>query len=158
MTQIDNNHTQSILLVEDSEDDFEATSRAFRKTNLFNPIVWVSSGEEALRYLHREGEYAGPNSPELPGLILLDLNMPGMDGRRVLHNIKASPDLKSIPVVILTTSSDERDIRNCYADGASTYIPKPVSFNGLIEAIKSLKEYWFEIAILPKNEASDGAN
>lgn len=158
MTDVKKCRSQKILLVEDSEDDYEATSRAFQKTNLKNPIVWVSSGEEALRYLYHEGPFAGEQDSERPGLILLDLNMPGMDGRRVLRKIKEDPQLRSIPVVVLTTSSDERDIRNSYADGASTYIQKPVSFEGLIEAIRSLKEYWFEIAILPKDESAHGAD
>lgn len=152
------NKMQPILLIEDSEDDYEATARAFKKTNLRNPIVWCSSGEEGLHYLKREGEYASDTSTDDPGLILLDLNMPGMDGRRVLRKIKEDEKLKSIPIVVLTTSSDERDIRNCYTDGASTYIQKPVTFEGLIEAIRGLKEYWFEIAILPRREDVDGAH
>ncbi len=147
--------SQNILLVEDSEDDYEATVRAFKRTNLYNPITWRSSGEEALQYLQHTGPFANEKDAERPGLILLDLNMPGMDGRHVLRKLKEDETLRSIPVVVLTTSSDERDIRNCYADGASTYIQKPVSFEGLIEAIKGLKEYWFEIAILPKNEEND---
>src|SRR5205085_1085086 len=89
-----------------------------------------------------------------PGLILLDLNMPGLDGRRILEIIKRHECLKKIPIVILTTSDDERDIQSCYTLGANTYIQKPVDFDGLILAIKQLKEYWFEIALLPK-ECSD---
>lgn len=147
-----NSLAQTILLVEDSEDDCEATIRAFRKTNLRNPIVWVSSGEEALRFLQHEGEYATLDPQSKPGMILLDLNMPGMDGRRVLRKIKENENLRTIPVIILTTSSDEKDINTCYADGANTYIQKPVSFEGLIDSIRSLKEYWFEIALLPKEE------
>lgn len=136
--------TQPILIVEDSEDDFDATRRAFGKVNLHNPIKHVLSGEEALGYLHAEDNAR-------PGIILLDLNMPGMDGRKTLQAIKEHKQLKQIPVVILTTSNDERDVSACYELGANTYIQKPVDFDGLINAIKQLKEYWFEIAILPKD-------
>ncbi len=146
--------TQSILIVEDSEDDYEATLRAFKKVNLRNPIHWCASGQEALDYLKHEGKYRSQETAK-PGLILLDLNMPGLDGRKTLEMIKANDMLKRIPVIILTTSSDERDVQACYQLGANTYVQKPVSFDGLIEAIKRLKEYWFEIALLPKNSLSE---
>lgn len=136
--------SQPILIVEDSPDDFEATKRAFAKANLRNRIQRAESGEEALKYLRVD---ANPK----PGIILLDLNMPGMDGRKTLEIIKQSNHLKTIPVVILTTSNDERDVQACYELGANTYIQKPVDFDGLIAAIRRLKEYWFEIAVLPKD-------
>jgi two-component system response regulator len=139
--------SQPILIVEDSPDDFEATKRAFSKANLRNRIHRAESGEEALSYLRNE-------SNPRPGIILLDLNMPGLDGRKTLEIIKQTRSLQSIPVVILTTSNDERDVEACYNLGANTYIQKPVDFDGLIAAIRRLKEYWFEIAILPK----DGEN
>jgi two-component system response regulator len=102
-----------------------------------------------LDYLRRQGRYAGePNSPR-PALMLLDLNMPGIDGKRVLATIKQDATLKKLPVVILTTSSDERDVTECYELGASTYIQKPVDFDGLIAAVRRIKEYWFGVAILP---------
>jgi two-component system, response regulator len=142
--------SQSILLVEDNQDDYEATCRAFKKANLCNPIVWCKSGRDALDYLKQEGAYREPRKVARPGLVLLDLNMPGMDGRKTLEAIKQDDALKRIPVIILTTSSDERDIQVCYQTGANTYVQKPVSFEGLIEAIKRLKAYWFEIALLPK--------
>jgi two-component system response regulator len=141
---------QSILIVEDSEDDYEATLRAFKKVNLYNPIHWCPSGQEALDYLKREGKFKN-DTGENPGLILLDLNMPGLDGRKTLELIKQDNRIKRIPVIILTTSNDERDVTVCYQLGANTYVQKPVSFDGLIEAIKRLKEYWFEIALLPKD-------
>jgi two-component system response regulator len=147
--------SQSILLVEDNLDDFEATCRAFKKANLSNPIVWCRSGREALDYLKREGAYKDAGKPAPPGLVLLDLNMPGMDGRRTLEAIKQDDTLKRIPVIILTTSADERDIHACYQSGANTYVQKPVSFEGLIEAIRRLKAYWFEIALLPKEAAHE---
>lgn len=136
---------QPILVVEDSDDDFDATKRAFNKANLSNPIIRAASGEAALEYL-------GNGEQHRPGLILLDLNMPGMDGRKTLKIIKEKSALKKIPVVILTTSDDERDVDACYELGANTYIQKPVDFDGLIAAIRRLKEYWFEIALLPMDE------
>src|ERR1700722_17291319 len=142
--------SQAILLVEDNEDDYEATCRAFKKANLVNPIVWRRSGQDALDFLRHEGAHKDASGSPRPGLILLDLNMPGMDGRKTLEIIKQDEALKRIPVIILTTSADERDIQYCYQTGANTYVQKPVSFEGLIEAIRRLKEYWFEIALLPK--------
>jgi two-component system, response regulator len=139
--------SQPILIVEDSPDDFEATKRAFTKANLRNKIHRAESGEEALAYLRNEANAR-------PGIILLDLNMPGLDGRKTLEIIKHTSELQSIPVVVLTTSNDDRDVEACYKLGANTYIQKPVDFDGLIAAIRRLKEYWFEIAILPK----DGEN
>jgi CheY-like chemotaxis protein len=135
--------TQPILIVDDSPDDFEATKRAFSKANLRNEIQHCESGESALAYLRSA-------TTERPGIILLDLNMPGLDGRKTLEIIKKTENLKKIPIVILTTSSDERDVKACYELGANTYIQKPVDFDGLIAAIRRLKEYWFEIALLPK--------
>jgi two-component system response regulator len=135
--------SQPILIVEDSEDDFEAAKRAFSKTNLHNPIRHATSGEAALAYLR--------SAEEKPGIILLDLNMPGLDGRKTLDVIKHSPEFRTIPVVVLTTSADERDVAACYEMGANTYIQKPVDFDGLMTAIRQLKEYWFEIALLPKD-------
>jgi len=140
--------SQPILIVEDSEDDFDATKRAFSRANLRNPIEHVTSGEEALKYLCNDLK-------SKPGIILLDLNMPGLDGRKTLEIIKQQKGLKTIPVVILTTSDDERDVKACYELGANTYIQKPVDFDGLIAAIKQLKEYWFEIALLPKEPEHD---
>lgn len=140
--------SQPILIVEDSEDDFEATKRAFTKANLRNPIQHAFSGEEALTYLQNDASAK-------PGIVLLDLNMPGMDGRKTLEHIKQNIIWRKIPVVILTTSDDERDVKACYELGANTYIQKPVDFDGLIAAIRQLKEYWFEIALLPKDESND---
>lgn len=140
-----------IIVVEDSPDDFEATIRAFKKVNLKNKVIHFEMGDECLDYLFAKGAYEGKN-PELPGLIMLDLNLPGLDGRDVLKIIKSTPELKKIPVVVLTTSDDERDIEECYQHGANSYIQKPVNFPGFIEAISKLKEYWFEISILPKND------
>jgi len=140
--------TQPILIVEDSEDDFEATLRAFQRAKLKNPVRWAASGYEALEAL-------AAMTPR-PGLILLDLNMPGLDGRKTLEAIKSNSEWRKIPVVILTTSDDERDIEGCYALGANTYVQKPVDLDGLFGAIQRLKEYWFEIAILPADGEDRG--
>ena len=144
--------TQSILIVEDSDDDYETTLRAFKKTsNLANPIYRCEDGQEALDFLLHEGEFANGADAPRPGIILLDLNLPGKDGRKVLQVIKDNPDLAKIPVVVLTTSDDERDIANCYGYGANTFIRKPVDLDNFVEAIKRMKDYWFGIAILPRN-------
>lgn len=144
MTQQQRNDPQRILIVEDSQDDFYAAKRACTKANLLNPIDHATSGEQALTMLQ-----AADGSK--PGLILLDLNMPGLDGRKTLELIKRDAALKSIPIIILTTSDDERDVKTCYALGANTYIQKPVDFDGLIDAMKRIKGYWFEFALLPRD-------
>lgn len=141
-----------ILLVEDNVDDYEATLRSLRENHFLNPVHWRKNGREALDFLSHEGNGGNGKAPR-PGLILLDLNMPGIDGREVLRVIKADSDLRRIPVVILTTSADERDIARCYEIGASTYIQKPVSFAGLTDAIRTMKDYWFGIALLPDGTA-----
>lgn len=138
---------QLILIVEDSEEDFEATKRALSKANLKNPIHRFTEGEDALDFMLKKGKHS---TAERPGLVLLDLNLPGMDGREVLQEIKGNPSLKSIPVVVLTTSDDKRDIEACYDEGANSYIQKPVNIEGLFEAIARLRDYWFEVVILPK--------
>jgi len=147
---VPNTPNQPILLVEDSPEDFETTERAFRKSGLRNPIFRCSDGDDALDYLHRRGAYTDPAKSPRPGVILLDLNLPGTDGREVLSEIKADPALKQIPVVVLTTSRDERDVDACYKAGASSYIQKPVDLDGFIKAIERLNGYWFEVVILPK--------
>ena len=145
-------HSQPILLVEDRPEDFEATQRAFRKSGLKNPLLRCEDGDEALDYLHRRGEYADPASSPRPGVILLDLNLPGTDGRQVLSEIKGNELLRDIPVVVLTTSADERDITACYRAGANSYIQKPVDIDGFMKAIERLNGYWFEVVILPKGD------
>lgn len=144
--------SQPILLVEDSPEDFEATQRAFRKSGLKNPLVRCEDGDQALDYLYRRGEYADPARSPRPGVVLLDLNLPGTDGRQVLSEIKGDERLRDIPVVVLTTSADERDITACYRAGANSYIQKPVDIDGFMKAIERLNGYWFEVVILPKGD------
>ena len=143
--------SQPILIVEDSPEDYEATERALRRAGLKNQLYRCEDGDEALDFLHRQGAYADPERAPRPGLVLLDLNMPGTNGREVLHEVKADPDLKKIPIVVMTTSEDERDIDACYDDGANSYIVKPVEMNRFVEAIRRFTDYWFEIVILPKH-------
>ena len=142
--------SQTILIVEDNDDDFFATMRAFKKADLANPVRRCTNGDQALDYLFRRGEFSDNGKAPRPGIVLLDLNLPGTDGRQVLRVVKADPDLKKIPVIILTTSRARQDIEKCYADGANSYIQKPVNLEGFVQAIVRLKEYWLEVAILPK--------
>ena len=142
--------SQPILLVEDSPEDFETTERAFRRSGLKNPIYRCADGDEALDFLHRRGRFADAEKAPRPGVILLDLNLPGTDGREVLSEIKGDPDLKQIPVIVLTTSKDERDVEVCYRCGANSYIQKPVDLDGFMQAIERLNGYWFEVVILPR--------
>ena len=144
---------QLILIAEDSDDDYEMTLHAFKKAgNLKNPIHRCEDGQELLDYLRKEGCYKDYQNWKEPGIILLDLNMPGIDGREALQEIKNDADLKRIPVVVLTTSIDEKDVNACYDEGANTYIQKPVDLDGFFKAVKRLKEYWFEISILPRKD------
>lgn len=147
---------QPILIVEDSDDDFEVTERALKRHgNLLNPIFRCEDGDEALDFLLHQGEYTNPKDAPRPGIILLDLNLPGKDGRAVLSEIKANRKTNDIPVVVLTTSDDERDIENCYRMGANAYTKKPVDLNSFFESIKRLKEYWLEIALLPRGRGEE---
>ena len=141
---------QIILIVEDSDDDFIATTRAFKKANLLNPVQRCSNGDQALDYLYQRGEFSAPGNAPRPGMILLDLNLPGTDGREVLGIVKSDPHLRQIPVIVLTTSGAEQDIARCYDAGANSYVTKPVDLVGFVEAIARLKEYWLGVAVLPK--------
>jgi len=138
-----------ILIIEDSPEDYDTTLRAFKKVGMKNKVIRFEMGDECLDYLFGRGEYKGKKIV-LPGLIMLDLNLPGTDGKEVLKIIKLDPNLKGIPVIVLTTSNDINDIEKCYQLGANSYIQKPVGFEGFINAITKLKEYWFEISILPR--------
>jgi CheY-like chemotaxis protein len=139
-----------ILLVEDSPEDFQATLRALSQAGLANPIFHCEDGDDALDYLNQRGKYAAAAKAPRPGLILLDLNLPGTDGREVLQEIKRSDHFKKIPVVVLTTSTDRRDIDKCYDMGANSYIKKPVDLASFMNAIQRLKDYWFGVVILPR--------
>lgn len=143
--------SQTILIVEDSDDDYLATVRAFKKANLINPVKRCTNGDQAMDYLLQHGEFSGAGKAPRPSIILLDLNLPGTDGREVLGMIKADPDLQKIPVIVLTTSSAEQDVEQCYAAGANSYVQKPVDLVGFIQSVARLTDYWFNVSILPKN-------
>ena len=142
----------TILLADDDLDDRELTKEALAECRLANEIHFVEDGEQLIDYLFRRGAYANLTSEPLPGLILLDLNMPRKDGREALKEIKANPNLRRIPIVVLTTSKAEEDILRTYDLGVNSYITKPVTFGSLVETIKVLGKYWFEIVELPPDE------
>ena len=131
-----------ILLVEDDEVDIQAVKRAFKQHRVANALHVARDGEQALAYLRREGEYAGAEEAPRPSLILLDLRMPRMDGQELLRIIKSDDDLRIIPVVVFTSSREEADVMNSYENGASSYLVKPVTFEKLLEAIKTFDLYW----------------
>ncbi|MEA2631345.1 MAG: hypothetical protein QOE66_1564 [Chloroflexota bacterium] len=139
----------TILMADDDADDRMMTKEAFEENRIANDLRFVVDGEELMDYLKRRGEYSDPDTSPRPGLILLDLNMPRKDGREALAEIKADPALKNIRVVIMTTSKAEEDIFRTYDLSAASYITKPVTFEGLVEVIKTLGKYWLEIVELP---------
>ena len=144
--------TITILMADDDEDDRMFAQDALVEARLANRIDFVEDGEELMDYLRHRGKYDNGNSPRRPGLILLDLNMPRKDGREALKEIKADPKLRQIPVVVLTTSKAQEDIFRTYDLGVSSFITKPVSFEGLVDIMKTLSKYWFEIVTLPTEE------
>ncbi len=139
----------AILVADDDADDRMLMKDALVESRLADELTFVEDGEQLLDYLHRRGEYADPAVSPRPGLILLDLNMPRKDGRETLREIKSDTSLRSIPVVVLTTSSDEEDIISSYDLGASSYIVKPETFEELLAAAQILRKYWFEVVALP---------
>ncbi|AZQ86093.1 MAG: response regulator [Cognaticolwellia sp.] len=139
----------TILMADDDEDDRILTQDALEESRVRNTLYCVEDGVELLEYLRREGKYADPATSPRPGLILLDLNMPRKDGREALKEIKADPELRNIPVVILTTSGQEEDKIKGYNLGAASFITKPVNFEGLVELMKALGKYWIEFVELP---------
>jgi len=147
---------QLILLVEDNPEDYQATVRSLRRAGLANPIFHCEDGDQALGFVFRRGQFSPPCDVPRPGLILLDLNLPGTDGRAVLEEIRRGGELATIPVIVLTISDDVHDIQECYRAGASSYIKKPVDLAGYIQAIQRLADFWFEIVVLPKPAEPSG--
>ena len=139
----------TILLADDDEDDRLMTRDALRDARLHNDLRFVIDGVDLMDYLHRRGRHSDARDSPRPGLILLDLNMPRMDGREALHAIKQDAALRSIPVVVLTTSKAEEDIVRTYDLGVNSFITKPVTFLGLVEVMKVFSRYWLEIVDLP---------
>src|SRR2546429_9357923 len=133
-----------ILLADDDEEDRMLTSDALIESRVVNDLRFVEDGEELLDYLHQRGRYADPASAPPPGLILLDLNMPRKDGREALREIKADPQLRRIPVIVLTTSNADTDVARLYDLGANSFITKPVQFDALVNAMRALGQYWFK--------------
>ena len=142
-----------ILLVEDNPDDVDITLRAFHKMRVANTLHVVRDGQEALDFLFCEGEYSGRAGLPRPDLVLLDLNLPKVDGPEVLAKIRASDGLSTMPVIVLTVSERQEDIQGSYKLGANTYITKPVDFAKFIHAVEVLREYWIVIAKLPSRAA-----
>jgi CheY-like chemotaxis protein len=140
----------TILLADDDEEDRELTRDALREAHLANDVMFVVDGQDLMDYLHHEGRYADRSvaSPR-PGIILLDLNMPKKDGREALAEIKQDESLRRIPVVVLTTSKDEVDVLRTYDLGVNSFITKPVTFAGLVEAMGTWTRYWFELVEIP---------
>jgi two-component system response regulator len=134
--------TARILLVEDNDDDIALTLRALEKNNLRNGVVIARDGKEALDWLFCRGEHAGRNANELPELVLLDLNLPRVDGLEVLRQIRADDRTKYLPVVVLTSSARDRDVVQSYQLGANSYVQKPVNFTDFIDATRQLGLYW----------------
>lgn len=146
------NTDATILIIEDTPEDYEACVTALtQENNVANPIVWCESGNDALDYLRKRGNYEGA-SHSLPDLVMLDLNLPGLDGRDVLAMIKNDPNTRRLPVIVMTSSDDQVDIDRCYDAGANSYIVKPVNLDSFLAAITRLKDYWFKIVVLPKAE------
>ena len=141
----------TVLLADDDADDRQTVREAFTEARLLNDLRCVVDGQDLMDYLLHEGKYTAPGAAPRPGIILLDFNMPKKDGREALLEIKADPDLKNIPVVVLTTSKAEEDVYRSYSLGANSFITKPVTFTAMVEVIKVLGEYWFEIVELPQN-------
>jgi len=139
----------TILLADDDADDRMMAADALEESRLANDVRFVEDGEELMDYLRRRGKYSDPAAAPRPGLILLDLNMPRKDGREALREIKAEPNLRTIPVVVLTTSKAEEDIYRTYDLGVNSFITKPVNFESLVGVMRALGKYWFEIVELP---------
>jgi CheY-like chemotaxis protein len=148
MDQVYRNGT--ILMVDDDPDDFFLARDALRETGIPNDFELVVDGEELMDYLYRRGKFLSLQNSPLPILILLDLNMPKKDGREALAEVKKDLDFCRIPIVVFTTSKEDKDISYCYELGASLYITKPSTFDALVEVMKKLGEYWLKVVMLPE--------
>ena len=147
MTQFEGERQIEVLLVEDDPGDVMMTREAFQDYKVHNQLHVVSDGAEAMAFLRQEGEYAGHPRPDL---VLLDLNLPRMDGRQVLESIKSDPELASIPVVVLTTSENEDDVLRSYSLHANAYVTKPVDFQRFIEVIRQIDDFFVTVVRLPR--------
>lgn len=145
-----NSRPAEILLAEDNDYDVILTREGFKRAKLMVNLHHVENGEECMRFLRREGEYADAPTPDI---ILLDLNMPVMDGREVLSEIVNDDKLRHLPIVILTTSSEDRDVLNMYKLRCSSYITKPVNFEQFVDVVRSFSNYWFTVVVLPEDRS-----
>lgn len=141
----------TILIADDDPDDRQLAREAFEENHLANDLRFVEDGEELLDYLHQRGKYSNPKDAPWPSLLLLDLNMPRKDGREALQELKQDARFRGIRVVIMTTSKAEEDVVRSYDLSAASYITKPVTFDRLVEVVKTLGKYWLEIVELPPN-------
>jgi two-component system, response regulator len=139
-----------ILMAEDDADDRLLIGEAFTEAGHHSRITAVPDGGELLRYLRREAKYADRDAYPAPDVVLLDLNMPRVDGREALHEIKSDPRLRGIPVIVLTTSNSPEDVENCYLEGANSYIVKPHNYAGLLDAANTIGRYWNDLVQLPR--------
>ncbi|WMJ73199.1 response regulator [Cytophagaceae bacterium ABcell3] len=151
------NNSIVILIADDDAEDRMLIKDALDESRLVNSLQFVEDGEQLMDYLLNRGKFSDKEKYPKPGLIMLDLNMPRKDGREALKEIKEHPDLRKIPVVILTTSKAEEDILKTYDIGVSSFITKPVTFSSLVEIMRTLSKYWFEIVELPKNKKNSGS-
>jgi len=138
-----------ILLVEDRRLDVELTLDAFREADLHNTVQVAWTGEQALDYLFGRGEYGDRDAHPLPDLVLLDLKLPGIDGQEVLRQVKSTPELKRLPVVVLTSSREQRDRLECYDHGVNSFLVKPISFDGFMEVVREVHAYWLGLNVPP---------
>ncbi|MDY7032233.1 MAG: response regulator [Thermodesulfobacteriota bacterium] len=145
-----NQEAVKILLVEDNDDHIELTQRALKENGVLNVIYVVKDGKEALDYLYNRDKYSDKAEAPKPELILLDVKLPKIDGFEVLKQVKNDPDLKPIPIIMLTTSSRDEEIAKGYSEGANSYVTKPVDFNKFVAKIKNLQMYWVLVNALPK--------
>ena len=146
----------TILMADDDPDDRQLAREAFEEAKLANDLRFVEDGVELLDYMHRRGKFSDPATSPWPSIILLDLNMPRKDGREALQELKADPRFRTIRVIILTTSKAEEDMLRSYDLSAASYITKPVTFESLVDVVKTLGKYWLEIVELPENGEAAG--
>jgi CheY-like chemotaxis protein len=140
----------TLLMADDDPGDRTLAAEALRDARLINDLRFVENGEDLMDYLHARGKYAPPAEVPRPGLILLDLNMPRKDGRTVLKEIKNHPDLRHIPIAVLTASEDDADVYRSYDLGVNSYIVKPVTFGAIVDTLQTLEKHWFQIVELPQ--------
>ncbi len=145
-------NAHAILLVEDNPADVQITQRALRESSFPSQLLVVRDGEEAVDYLQRRGIFSQDPNWRRPDLVLLDLNLPRLTGRQVLEHIRTTPALRTVPVIILTTSHRQEDVQEMYAAGANTYIEKPRDFCRFVDVLQTIQRYWLETALLPSSQ------